>query len=368
MRIINLVSMRPFSKRINVDVIGSSAGSTGWATHSVNFTVAMNQLTPVSFRAFASPRREAVHGLFGPIGVPLMRGLRKGAGDFGVVIGGKPLVPERAARWVVWETTELPLAQRDICASTRFLWTPSTWGRANLIANGIEEARIAVVPEGVDTDFFRPAARQSKRFRFLMVGKWESRKFPEGLLRAFTEEFSADEPVELYLQAHNAYFPNFSLKAKVEETGVQDQGNIVLGQPCSMEALRTLYQSADCFVLPTRAEGWGLPILEAMACGVPAIVTHYSAPVDYLNEDNGYPLQVARMVEAHDNDFDIHSGMWAEPDVAHLRYLMRNAYQNEEERLEKGRQARLTAEKFTWNRSAEIALATIRGHLAAQAA
>ncbi|MFK3739408.1 glycosyltransferase family 4 protein [Massilia sp. TN1-12] len=351
--------------RLHVDVVGSSAGSTGWATHAVNFAIAMNRRTPVRFRCLDSPRREAAQGFFGPLRNPLLRGLKKQPGDFGVVVRGNPLLPERATRWIVWETTELPAAQREICATTRFLWTPSAWGRDNLIANGIDAARIAVVPEGVDTRFFRPAARKPNRFRFLMVGKWESRKFPEGLLRAFTEEFAPGEPVELYLQAHNGYLPGFSLKERVERTGVRNDGSILLGEACSAAALRALYRSADCFVLPTRAEGWGLPILESMACGVPAIVTRYSAPLDYLDEANGYPLDVARMVEAHDEDFGIHGGMWAEPDIAHLRHLMRSAYQNKEERLEKGRMARLTAERFTWNHSAGIALDTIRQHLAA---
>lgn len=358
--------MQLLDRRIHIDIFGESRGATGWVTHAVNFASAMNRLTPVCFRT--QYRQEAVLGLAGSFRGALFRGLRNKPSEFGVVIRGTPFAQERSARWIVWETTVLPAAQRELCATTRFLWAPSTWGRNNLIANGIDAARIAVVPEGVDAGFFRPGPRQPGRFRFLMVGKWENRKFTEGLVRAFAEEFKAGEPVELYLQAHNPYLANFSLKAKIEATGVEDKGNIILGEPCPLNALKGLYQSADCFVLPTRAEGWGLPILESMACGIPAIVTHYSAPVDYINESNGYPLQVARMVEAHDDDFGIHTGMWAEPDVAHLRYLMRAAYQDREQRIEKGRQARLTAERFTWHAAADIALRTIRQHLDVDAA
>lgn len=352
--------MKSAHRKIHVDVFGNASGASGWATHSVGYAQALNKVTPVSFRA---GRRVALRGLFGPLRMPLLRGLRKDPGQFGVVISGTPSYAEPSSRWIVWETTELPEAQQQLCSSTQFLWTPSSWGRQNLISNGIDPARVAVVPEGVDADFFRPGSQREGRFRFLMVGKWERRKHTEGLLRAFTEEFGQHENVELYLHAHNAYIPGFSLKKRVEDAGFSNNGNIVLGAPCAMPALRQLYQSANCFVLPTRAEGWGLPILESMACGVPAIVTNYSAPTDFVSEENGYLVNVARMVEAHDEDFNIHTGLWAEPDIGHLRHQMRTAFENRAALAEKGRLARLTAERFTWGNAATISLETIRQHL-----
>lgn len=150
----------------------------------------------------------------------------------------------------------------------------------------------------------------------------------------------------------------------MEQAGFRDIGHVILGKPCTREALRELYRSADCFVLPTRAEGWGLPILESMACGVPAITTRYSAQLDYVDEQNGYLLDVARMVAAHDEDFHIHTGLWAEPDIAHLRHLMRTAFQDRQQLREKGLNARRTAEQFTWKKSAEIALQAVHRHLA----
>ncbi|MEO5588017.1 MAG: glycosyltransferase family 4 protein [Gemmatimonadaceae bacterium] len=346
---------------VEVDVFGSAHGSTGWSTYSVGFAQALSTFTPVSFRA---GRRAAIGGLLGSLGGPLFRGVYKAPGDFGVVVLGTPFQGQPSARWNVWETTKLPVRQLELCASTQYLWTPSTWGRSNLIANGFHESRVAVVPGGVDVEFFRPSIRRpGPRFRFLMVGKWENRKFCEGLLRAFTEEFKPQEAVELYLHAHNPYLPGFSLRSKVEEAGFSDVGQVLLGGHGSRVALRELYRSADCFVLPTRAEGWGLPILESMACGVPAIATRYSAQLDYLNDENGYLLNVASLVEAYDEDFNIRTGLWAEPDLSHLRHLMRTAFENQQHLREKGRLARETAEKFTWKHAAEIALKSIRGHL-----
>ena len=320
----------------------------------------MDEVADVSFR---TGRRAAVRGLLGAMARPLWRGLRRGPGDFGVVVMGEPLNPQISARWIVWETTELPPAQRELCDSVRFLWTPSSWGRRNLIANGIAPERVAVVPEGVDVDFFRPQPKAGGRFRFLMVGKWEERKFCTGLLQAYTEEFGPHEDVELYLHAHNPYVRGFSLKAKVEEAGYGQAHHLVLGEPCDRAALRQLYQSADCFVMPTRAEGWGLPILEAMSCGVPPIVTRYSAPLDYVSDDNGYLLDIASLVDARDAEFGICTGQWADPDVQHLRVLMRRAFENRGELKDKGTAARQTAERFTWGHAARIALDTISRHL-----
>jgi glycosyltransferase involved in cell wall biosynthesis len=354
--------MKKPKSRTRVQVYGFASGPTGWSTHSSNFARALNKITPVSLRLESTKLADI---LSGPVRGPLLRAKFSGKNDFKVFVTGEPEHVENTSRWIVWETTVLSDEQKRLCDSTQFLWTPTSWGRRNLMANGIEGARIAVVPEGVDTDFYRPATPASGRFRFLTVGKWETRKFFDGLLKAFTEEFSAEDDVELYLQCHNNYVPNFSLNDKVAKAGFSSARNIVLGAPCSLNDLRALYQSANCFVLPTRAEGWGLPILESMACGVPAIVTRYSAPLDYLDENNSYLIDVAKMVEAHDDDFNIHTGLWAEPDIPHLRRLMRNAFEDRSQLREKGLRARATAEQFTWDNSARVALDAIRKHLAA---
>jgi glycosyltransferase involved in cell wall biosynthesis len=56
------------------------------------------------------------------------------------------------------------------------------------------------------------------------------------------------------------------------------------------EGIRSLLANVDAFVLPTRGEGWGLPIAEAMAMTLPVIVTNYSGCAAYLRDDNSYPI------------------------------------------------------------------------------
>ena len=93
----------------------------------------------------------------------------------------------------------------------------------------------------------------------------------------------------------------------------------------------SLYRSVDCFVLPTRGEGWGMPVLEAMACGLPVIATDWSGPADYLHEGVGYPLAVRSLVPARARCPWYEGFEWAEPDVDHLRFLLREVVDRPEQ-------------------------------------
>ena len=98
----------------------------------------------------------------------------------------------------------------------------------------------------------------------------------------------------------------------------------------------SLYRSADCFVLSTRGEGWGMPILEAMASGLPAIATDWSAIPDFLHEGVGYPLAVKSLVPARARCPWYDGFEWAEPDVDHLRALMRSVTEDPVEARRRG--------------------------------
>lgn len=345
--------------KLKIDVHGSGPEATGWATVYTCFSKALTEFAYVNY--WTDKRYKIRKSLYRR----LLRfmGQKNFCGDFGIVIAGRQSYPHTTACWNVWETTQLPVSQKQLCEAADYIWTPSCWGRQNVIGNGFNPEKVSIVPQGVDSDFFTPGPKYSGNFRFLMVGKWEERKFQDGLVKAFAAEFHPGERVELVLHAHNPYIQGFSMKKKLEDLGISNRNNIKLSEKCNQIALRELYRSAHCFVMPTRAEGWGLPILEAMACGVPAIVTRYSAPLDFVTEENGYLLNVERLVDAHDDDFGIHSGQWAEPDIRHLRFLMRRAFENRGEVLDKGRVAHGDAGHFSWRHSAQTAYRTIIKHL-----
>jgi glycosyltransferase involved in cell wall biosynthesis len=269
----------------------------------------------------------------------------------------------RRVAYVVWETTVMPRDKVKILQTLDEVWTASSWGRRLLIENGLEANRVGVVPEGVDVERFRPGVDVCGvrgPFRFLFVGKWEVRKGVELLVNAYCEEFRPEEPVELVLHGWNPYVPGFNLEKHIRRaTGGRRTPRITASRPVSEDALVKLYNSCDAFVLPTRAEGWGLPITEAMSCGLPVIVTDYSAPSDYLDDGVAYLIPVEKFVPVRDPYFFPSGpalGVWAQPDADALRRLMRHVYENPDEARAKGRRARAEVSAlWTWDHAATAA-------------
>jgi glycosyltransferase involved in cell wall biosynthesis len=193
-------------------------------------------------------------------------------------------------------------------------------------------------------------------FTFLSTFEWGERKAPEVLLRAFNDEFRSDEPAVLVCKVYNQDSSS-NIPREVGRLGLKETGGKVvfsINEMVPEHQLGALYRSADCFVLPSRGEGWGLPILEAMACGIPVIATAWSAQTDFMHDEIAYPLSIEGLVPA-EAKCPYYSGFnWAEPSYEHLRTLMRHVYENREEARLKG--ARASAEvlgRWTWRHSAE---------------
>lgn len=150
-----------------------------------------------------------------------------------------------------------------------------------------------------------------RRFEFLSVFKWERRKGYDILLDAYWSAFSPDDGVVLRLRT---YMPDFVIGADpnitvhlaeyaerkfnatlpelapvIWETGVDGSR---LSDSLTREDVRDLLASADAFVLPTRGEGWGLPIAEAMSMAMPVIVSDVPGPRAYANSSNAYMVPV----------------------------------------------------------------------------
>ncbi len=245
----------------------------------------------------------------------------------------------RRIGWTMLEVSGLPKAWVDGCNLMDEVWVPASFNVETFRDSGVR-VPIRVMPLGVDVDYFHPGIkgfRPSSRFTFLSVFEWGERKGAELLLRAFAEEFTKSDDVLLLLSVYNKD-PGVDVYQEVNKLRLPAGPPIVamVNPEFAGYQMGSVYRSADCFVLPTRGEGWGMPVLEAMACGLPAIATAWSAIPDFLHDGVGYPLAVRSLVAAEARCPWYEGFRWAEPDVEHPRVLMRSAAEDPAEARRRG--------------------------------
>ena len=116
---------------------------------------------------------------------------------------------------------------------------------------------------------------------------------------------------------------------------------------------KVLWQSydGDVFVSASMAEGFNIPVLEAMRMGLPAIVTDHGGHLDFANEETGWLIPSKEFEVTHDVAYE---GInWHKPDVKALQQLMRYAFEHREEVKEKGLTAFRESSAYSWRKSAK---------------
>jgi glycosyltransferase involved in cell wall biosynthesis len=273
--------------------------------------------------------------------------------------------PGLKVAFTVWESTKLPDDWIPALKAADQVWTASRWGAAVMARNGINPQCIHVIPEGIDPRVFHPDAPPTTAighggdFKFLHIGRFEDRKNTKTLIRAFDAEFGPMDDVILVLACHNPHQADFDISAELRSLRLAHPEKLVFIPPVARhDVLAELYPACDAFVAPSRAEGWGLPITEAMACDLPVITTGHSAPLDYLGPESYRVSSTMTPVatpffDSLDNDH----GMWAEPDPKDLRAHLRHVYENRTTAKSMGGIAgRRIRSNFTWDRAAKHAL------------
>jgi glycosyltransferase involved in cell wall biosynthesis len=265
--------------------------------------------------------------------------------------------------YTMLETDRLPAAWVEQANQMDEVWTPTAWGAEVFRASGITRP-VFVVPLGIDPAVYMPAAprtRLAERTIFVSVFEWGRRKGVDLLLKAYRAAFQASDNVLLILKIDNRVPASNPLHeiAELLPSPAPPVG-IIYNQRLSPTRMAELYQGADCFVLPTRGEGWCMPALEAMACGIPAIVTNWSGPTAFLTVQNGYPLPIAGLEPTGSSNPYYRDAQWAAPDADALVELLRKVHTGRDEARRRGAQAALDARAWSWERAVKEVIERIR--------
>jgi glycosyltransferase involved in cell wall biosynthesis len=145
---------------------------------------------------------------------------------------------------------------------------------------GVPEDRIKVIYEGVDTDLFRVIEQKGKdSFKkekgleypyILHVSNYARKKNAQTLVNAYVE--LKKQGIKHRLVIAGRRWEQSDVRNLIEKLKINEDVIFLGGVP--QEELNLLYNCADLFVFPSLHETFGLPILEAMACGCPVITTN----------------------------------------------------------------------------------------------
>jgi len=247
----------------------------------------------------------------------------------------------------VWEATkQIPEYFNRILQYDQF-WCPTEWQRKCTIEQGYPEDRVKVVPEGVDGKRFYPLSNIDRlntrlelckkynipinAFIYLFFGRWDHRKSVTEIVKTFYDTFKDDQLSYLVLSADNPFSVDGmkTTEERLKHHGLNHPNIKVLHFPSDDEYTKWL-QAGDCFVSCARSEGWNLPLIEAISCGIPTICSNCSGQLEFAD---GISLLVdvpnfkaPEKVFMLGDGFDI--GVWGEPDFDHLAKVMVSAKEN----------------------------------------
>lgn len=247
--------------------------------------------------------------------------LHSGAPECARLINGLALPPLSVypiGYWA-WELPDPPRGWKRYQGLVSEIWTPSTFSAESL--RRLFDVPVYVVPHRVAPEPRRIRDPDSIFTVLTMADSRSSfdRKNPIGAISAFRRAFGERSDVRLIVKL-------IGRSSEVSElmSAVGGAPNIeFLTDTLGLDELRALFRRADVLLSLHRAEGFGLPILEAMAHGTPAVATGWSGNLDFMSAHDGI-LVPYRLVDVRDRaGVYRHRSQWADPDIDYAATALR---------------------------------------------
>lgn len=193
-----------------------------------------------------------------------------------------------AERWTGWPYAGHPSeamverveAEYDLADRIR---VSSRWSKQSLVRRGIEESKIFIVPQAIDTDRFVPptaSARRDGPLRLVFVGSFSLGKGFQYLLQAIARLGAARFRLEMVGATGDPWSRRLLSRLSVGLDVVHAPGDPLAA-----------YQRGELFVFPTLHDGFGLVAAEAMACGLPVVTTDCCGAAEWIQHgESGWVL------------------------------------------------------------------------------
>jgi len=263
-----------------------------------------------------------------------------------------------------WEYGAVPAAWIErLRARTDEVWCYTEHVRQTYVTSGMPPERTHVVPLGFDPLIYRPDVAPlpidpPETCVFVFVGGLVPRKNLIATINAYLAAFRPGEPVALLIKDNPALGvyddrANAQLRALTERRDIAPI-RYIDAQYHDADMAR-LYRTAAAFVHSYRGEGFSLPVLEAMACGTPVIVTAGGAADDFVDERVGYRVPATRepLGRSVDGTALAAEGWWLAIDEQALAATLRAVFEHRADAAARGARAAARAHGgWTWAHAA----------------
>lgn len=245
--------------------------------------------------------------------------------------------------YAAWETDSLPTHWVENINQLDEIWAPCKHN-VEVFKNSGVKIPIFCIPhpfipgDKIDTPSIIPDIYKDY-YKFYSVFQWTARKNPEEFFKAYLTEFGVDEKVILIFKTYLKTPGDEQERIKIKEhvNIIKHHLNInefpkmlLVNDLLSRDQMVSLHKESDCYISMHRAEGFGMPIMEAMLAGNPVITTGYGGPEDFVKH-NGLLIDYS-MTPVYGMPWEIYNAhmLWADPDIMDAREHMRYVFEYQE--------------------------------------
>lgn len=236
-----------------------------------------------------------------------------------------------------------------------------------LIKSGVK-VPIIVANNAVNDDFANAPKtiyplKTQKAVKLYHNSTGKKRKGVDLLIKAYMESFTIKDDICLVIKTtptvENSFLEIIAQYKKEDSPEIE-----VIIKDLSDADMASLQYTVDAAVYPSRAEGFGIPALEAMYMSKPVIVTNYSGFTDFCNKENSYLVDF-KLVNTDQTDLINPGAKWAEPDIVDLKNKMKEVYRSlidQKNNIDSPQSSKIkniskfakeTADKISWDKSAK---------------